>query len=147
MLVSEILKTKGEKAKPIDIRPDATLDAATRLMSGDHISALIVLGKGGDIAGIITERDIVGAVARDSKEALDKKVAEVMTRDVATIASTALTHDAMRIMMDRHIRHLPVVDGGVVKGVISAGDIVRHRIKILLKVLESDHFIGPDEGH
>lgn len=144
MLVSEVLKKKAGHTKAVDISRDATIEDATRAMNLNNISALLILEESGKIEGIITERDIVRGIAGNGGVALGMKIQELMTKEVTTIESTALTHDAMETMLNKHFRHLPVVDSGVIKGVISAGDIVRHRIGVLLKILESVQFIEHD---
>ena len=112
------------------IEPDATVLDALRLLEQKNIGALLVM-RGGSLAGIFSERDYARRMilhGRGSKETL---VREVMTSDVFVISPDTTSGECMVHMTDRHIRHLPVVEGGRVVGVISIGDVVRSVIEDL----------------
>ncbi|MGD9538318.1 MAG: CBS domain-containing protein [Alphaproteobacteria bacterium] len=126
MIVSQILKAKGSDVATI--APDARVaDAAARLANG-RIGALVVSGGGGAIAGIISERDIVRALAVAGATALDSRVETLMSRNVATCAPADSLESLMREMTARRVRHLPVVKEGRLAGIVSIGDVVKHRL-------------------
>ena len=126
MIVSQILKAKGSDVATI--APDALVsEAAARLASG-RIGALVVSGGGGAIAGIISERDIVRALAVAGAVALDSKVETLMSRNVATCSPADSLESLMREMTARRVRHLPVTKEGRLAGIVSIGDVVKHRL-------------------
>ena len=106
------------------IDPDATVLDALRLLEQKNIGALLVM-KGGALAGIFSERDYARRMILHGRSSKETKVREVMTPDVFVIAPDTTSGECMVHMTDRHIRHLPVVEGGRVVGVISIGDVVR----------------------
>ena len=88
----------------------------------------MALGDGGEIVGVLSERDIVRHVARNGASALNIHVGDAMTRDVITIESTTKVDDAMQLMTDRRVRHLPVLRNDRLIGVVSIGDLVKWKI-------------------
>ena len=106
------------------IDPDATVLDALRLLEQKNIGALLVM-KGGQLSGIFSERDYARRMILHGRSSKETKVREVMTPDVFVIAPDTTSGECMVHMTDRHIRHLPVVEGGRVVGVISIGDVVR----------------------
>lgn len=126
MIVSQILKAKGSDVATIG--PAASLaEAATKLARG-RIGALVVTARDGEIVGIISERDIVQAIAVSRTQALDQPVEAVMTHRVATCAPADSLESLMREMTARRVRHLPVVSEGRLAGIVSIGDVVKHRL-------------------
>lgn len=125
MKVDAILNSKGREVKTIG--PSATLATTAQRLRLERIGALVVV-EDDKILGIISERDIVHAFAADRERVADVEVADVMTRDVITCdPSDSLTR--ILGMMTRHrIRHLPVMQGGQLVGLISIGDVVKHRL-------------------
>jgi CBS domain-containing protein len=114
--VSEIMTN----AVVID-QSDDTLSEAARKMWNQQTGSLLVM-EGEDLVGILTERDILKAVSTGSR--MDEaRISEVMTKDVLTVGPQTTLREAAKIMADRWIRHLPVVDGGTVVGVISQRDL------------------------
>ena len=101
-------------------RPDDDLAAAARKMWDQQTGSLLVL-EGGDLVGIITERDILRAVA--IRTPLDTPVSEVMSNDVVTVEPATSLREAARIMTEKWIRHLPVLEGGQLVGVVSQRDL------------------------
>jgi CBS domain-containing protein len=95
-------------------------------------------GTAGAIAGILSERDIVRALA-GSKAPLDQPVRELMTTEVTTCGARATVDELMRLMTDRRIRHIPVVEGGRLVGIVSIGDVVKSRIDELQAETETLH--------
>ena len=106
------------------IDPDATVLDALRLLEQKNIGALLVM-KGGALSGIFSERDYARRMILHGRSSKETKVREVMTPDVFVIAPDTTSGECMVHMTDRHIRHLPVVEGGRIVGVISIGDVVR----------------------
>jgi CBS domain-containing protein len=135
MKVSEILEKRSAR-KPADlvtIRPEDTVYDAIAEMSRRNIGALIVADEGG-LRGIITERDYRDKIVLMNRLSRDTRVDEIMTRDVYTVRGEEGVEACMQIMMDKSIRHLPVVtDGGTVVGIISIRDLVE-------KVIENQQF-------
>ena len=106
------------------IEPDATVLDALRLLEQKNVGALLVM-RGGVLSGIFSERDYARRMILHGRSSKETKVREVMTPDVFVIAPDTTSGECMVHMTDRHIRHLPVVEGGRVVGVISIGDVVR----------------------
>ena len=106
------------------IDPDATVLDALRLLEQKNIGALLVM-KGGVLSGIFSERDYARRMILHGRSSKETQVREVMTPDVFVISPDTTSGECMVHMTDRHIRHLPVVEGGRVVGVISIGDVVR----------------------
>ena len=126
MYVSKILKSKGSEV--IATRPNESIDATARLLASRRIGAVLVTDDEA-VAGILSERDIVGAISRYGARTLEMTVSELMTRDVVTcLASDTLT-DVMATMTARRIRHLPVMTEGTLAGMISIGDVVKNRLE------------------
>lgn len=119
--VDEILACKGGQLYTIDA--GATVLEATHKMNQHKIGALVVTS-GGQIAGIITERDVLRRVVAEQRQPSDVRVAEVMTEEVICVAPGTDVDEAAGIMQEKRIRHLPVCDGnGGVMGMISIGDL------------------------
>lgn len=126
MLVNQLLNTKGPQV--FKVTPDDTLSAVAALLHTRRVGAFIVADKGGKVVGIISERDIIRAIATDGPDALNQSVAKVMTKDVFS-ANPGETVDALlERMTDRRIRHLPVMEGTRLVGIVSIGDLVKAKI-------------------
>ena len=128
MNVAAILKGKGTAI--VTVRPETTVAEAANLLASRRIGAVLVEGgKGaGGLAGILSERDIVRGLADKGAAILDRPVSDLMTRDVVVTTSSHSIDRVMGLMTEKRIRHLPVVDGGALVGVISIGDVVKHRV-------------------
>jgi CBS domain-containing protein len=126
MLVSDILKGKGRDV--VTTSAEKTLGQIVTLLSDRRIGALVVLGASGTIEGIISERDIVHAIARDGGKALERPVSENMTRRVVSCRQTDTVHSLMERMTQHRFRHVPVLDGDALIGIVSIGDVVKHRL-------------------
>lgn len=136
MHVQTILSAKGTEVATI--APSATLADATATLRNRGFGALVVSVDGVSIDGIISERDIVRALATNGAGALDLEVEECMSSDVITCEPTDSIDDLMQSMTDKRIRHLPVVDGGsALMGMVSIGDVVKYRLGELER--ENDH--------
>src|ERR1700756_705895 len=126
MLVSQILKRKGDLV--FTTTPVETVSAVAALLNGRGVGALVVLDAGGQVAGIVSERDIVRVIAERGAEALEAPVSSCMTRDVH-FAEPGETVDALLgTMTDRRIRHLPVCHNDRLVGLVSIGDLVKSKI-------------------
>lgn len=126
MTVRRILAAKGREV--VTITSQSRLSEAVRLLIDRRIGALIVTDASGEVAGIISERDIVGAIALHGPSALDEPVAGCMTRDIVTTVESATIPAVMSAMTDGRFRHLPVVETGRLVGIVSIGDVVKHRL-------------------
>ena len=109
------------------IPPDATVFEAVEMMDAKNVGALLVM-EGDCLKGIISERDYTRKVVLRGKRSREAKVAEIMSTNVFTTHPREGVDECLRIMTDKHIRHLPVLDGDKVAGVISIGDLVKHVI-------------------
>lgn len=101
---------------------------AAQVMQRRAIGALVVVGSDGQLLGTLSEREIVGALARRGKAALDLRVADLMLRTPPAVAPTDGVREAMQIMTERRVRHLPVILDRSVVGLISIGDTVKARL-------------------
>jgi len=126
MNVKTILATKGGDI--VTIEPGADLAAAARLLSTHRIGAVLIQGAGGRIAGILSERDIVRALAEHGTAALTLQVAQVMTRNVTTCGEDETIASIMERMTAGKFRHMPVVTNGKLVGLVSIGDVVKQRV-------------------
>ena len=126
MLVKNILGEKGREV--ISISSDATLSEAARLLSRRRIGAIVVRDESGALAGILSERDVVRAVADESVKALARPVSIFMTRAVATCTEHDSIEDLMQMMTVGRFRHLPVIEDDRIIGIVSIGDVVKTRI-------------------
>lgn len=124
--VAQILAEKGRTV--VTIEGQRTLAEAVEMLNRHRIGALVVVGADGAVQGIVSERDVVRAVGQSGAEGLKMPVAERMTRKVVTCAPTAALHQLMTMMTDGKFRHVPVIEGGRLGGMVSIGDIVKHRL-------------------
>ena len=126
MTVSIILAGKGRDV--VTIEPNASLADAVRLLADKRIGAAVILGADRYIAGIISERDIVRALAERGASALDEPLSRSMTRKVETCTEGEAVANIMERMTAGKFRHMPVVDQGRHVGIVSIGDIVKQRV-------------------
>lgn len=126
MTVRRILAAKGRDVATIALA--STVSDAVRLLNERRVGALIVEDSGGVLAGIVSERDIVRSLAVHGASALDLPVSRVMTSDVITTVETATVQSVMSEMTEGRFRHLPVMDHGRLAGIVSIGDVVKHRL-------------------
>jgi CBS domain-containing protein len=126
MTVRAILDTKGHQI--VSVEPDAKLSAAINTLGERKIGAVLVMSKG-SIEGILSERDIVRALGERGAGVLDQPVSEVMTRKVVSCRQSDTVAAIMEMMTMGKFRHLPVVEGERVVGLISIGDIVKWRVQ------------------
>jgi CBS domain-containing protein len=126
VLVSQIIKDKGDDV--VTISPDESVGAAAALLRDNRIGAVIVLDNEGAVVGILSERDIVWGIASQGAAALDHPVSACMTSDVIHAQSTETLDQLLGRMTDRRVRHLPVQKDGRLCGIVSIGDLVKHKI-------------------
>lgn len=126
MRISSILRTKGNEVVTVD--PDATLAEACRTLADRRIGALLVLDASGLPAGVLSEREVVRALAADGAAVLDRPVHELMCIPVETCTPADGIDAVMAFMTEHRIRHLPVLDDGALTGIVSIGDVVKLRV-------------------
>jgi CBS domain-containing protein len=126
MLVASILQNKGNDV--LTISPDATIRNAVSMLKEHGIGSLVVSTTGRDVAGILSERDIVAALDDEGAGLLDQPVSHLMSGDVTTCKLADTSRGRLEIMTDRRIRHVPVVDNGELCGMVSIGDAVKARL-------------------
>lgn len=124
--ISVILDRKGTGV--VTIPPDAMLLAAADAMSEHNIGALVVSSDGRSVEGIVSERDLVRELARRGTGAVKQTVADLMSTEVTTCGPDATVDDLMAAMTAKRIRHVPIVDDGVLTGIVSIGDVVKVRL-------------------
>lgn len=122
MHINSILATKGVNV--FTVRPEQSVREAAASLARHNVGALIVVNELGHPVGIISERDIVRELSRDER-LLGRPVAEIMTRDVVTGLPADDLMSVAKTMTERHIRHLPILDGGKLVGIVSIGDVVK----------------------
>jgi len=126
MTVKTILATKGSEVTTIE--PTATLEMAIGVLAERRIGALVVLGADRRLIGILSERDIVRALAEQGVAVLKETLSQVMTRKVHTCTSSETVSAIMERMTTGKFRHIPVVEHDQLVGIVSIGDVVKHRL-------------------
>lgn len=111
------------------ISPDDLVSDAVSKMKSRNIGALVVLNDGGDVAGIFSERDLLTRVVGEGLDAAATKVAEVMTPDPQCVEAKMTVQEAMQMVTEQRIRHLPLVTAGKLEGLISSGDLTAWALK------------------
>ena len=119
---------KGKQKEIIKIDADRTIAEAANTIAQNKIGALLVDEGSGNIVGILSERDIVRGMSQHGANLQDVKVSELMTSDLIRCSPGDTVNEAMAMMTDRHIRHLPVFEGEQLVGFISIGDLVKCRM-------------------
>jgi CBS domain-containing protein len=129
MRIGDIIEKKGGSVATID--GDATVAEAVAELARHGIGALIVSSDGAHIEGIVSERDIVRHLGNQHKDLLDQPVRDIMTTQVHTVGEDGDVGAVMSTMTNERIRHLPVTRDGVLVGIVSIGDVVKHTIEQL----------------
>jgi CBS domain-containing protein len=126
MTISIILASKGREV--VTIAPSASLASAVGLLVEKRIGAVLILGADRRLVGILSERDVVRALAERGAGALEEPVSQTMTRKVSTCNENESVLNIMERMTEGRSRHVPVVDQGELVGIVSIGDVVKHRL-------------------
>lgn len=126
MHVSTIIAQKGNGVYTIE--PGKMIADTITILSEKRIGAVVVVELGGAVAGIISERDIVDAIAADGPAALSRPVKDYMSKEVICVTLEDSIDSLMTQMTERRVRHLPVIRNGRLNGIVSIGDVVKHRI-------------------
>lgn len=127
MTVASILRTKGNTI--ISVLPNTPLMELVAKLASLRIGAVLVLDEAGDLAGIVSERDVVKALAAQGPDLQTVQARDVMTANVTTVEPSVSINEAMDLMDRGYFRHLPVVDQGTLVGIVSVRDVVRARIE------------------
>jgi CBS domain-containing protein len=137
MTVKTILSTKGSDVTTTE--PTATLESGMKILAERGIGALVVLGAEQRVIGILSERDIVRALAERGAGALMEPLARVMTRNVSTCTQSETVNSIMEQMTAGKFRHVPVVEEERLVGIVSIGDVVKHTLMELRHDAEALH--------
>ena len=144
MLVHQILKSKGTDGV-ITVAPGSTVSDAARLLSEKRIGSVVVSGDGQNADGILSERDIVRAVAEKGGPCLDMTADAIMTTKLETCTGEETTDQILQRMTEGRFRHMPVVKDGAMIGIVTIGDLVAARLSELS--MEKDALEGMIMGH
>ena len=134
MLVAAVLKQKG--ADVITASPASSVKELAHTITSRKIGAVVVCD-GERLAGIVSERDVVKAISQHGAAALELTAADIMTKAVTTASPRTTMDEAMAMMDSGYFRHLPVVEGGVMVGIISVRDVVRAQIQLQAQEVDS----------
>ncbi len=135
MRISDVLRGKGDAV--VTIGPDETVQRLLECLAEHQVGALVVSEDGRRVAGIVSERDIVRHLHSHGAQLLNSPVREIMTSQVHMCDPHTAVDDLMVMMTDRRVRHVPVLVDGELAGIVSIGDVVKHRIGELQS--ERDH--------
>ncbi len=126
MNVATILKQKGRNV--LTSKPTETVLGVAKTLAEHGVGCIVLIADDNTVAGIISERDIVRSIAKDGEAVLHRPVAHCMTKEVITCRESDTINGLMSEMTTRRFRHLPVVEGGALVGIVSIGDVVKERI-------------------
>ena len=149
MTVAAVLKQKGSDV--ISVAPTATVAEIAKIIANRRIGAVVVLDEGRKLLGIVSERDVVKALANHDVGVLTLTAEQLMTREVVTAVPQTTLNQALQIMDAGYFRHLPVVEDGVVTGIISVRDVVKYTMMVREHEVDSlKAYVsraGGDHGH
>jgi len=126
MSIAAILKVKGSDV--VRVGPETPVRVVIQTMGDRRIGAVLIMNKAAQLLGIVSERDIVHALARQGPSAMELSASALMSEVRWTVTPAGSIADAMRIMTNHRVRHLPVLEDGVLVGLVSIGDIVKARL-------------------
>ena len=126
MKISDLLRRKGTLV--VSVRPEQSVTELIDLLAEHKVGALVVSSDGHVVDGIVSERDVVRRLQQAGAALLTSPVRDIMTTQVRTSPPDTELDELMRVMTDGRFRHVPVVDGGRLVGIVSIGDVVKHRI-------------------
>jgi CBS domain-containing protein len=138
MRVHDVLRRKGGEV--VTVSPEATVRELLGMLAEHRIGALVVSVDGSAVDGIVSERDVVRRLHDRGPEVLDATVSEIMTSEVSTCGPDELLENLMGLMTVNRFRHVPVVADGALVGIVSIGDVVKHRMDELQS--ERDQLVG-----
>jgi CBS domain-containing protein len=124
--IANVLRLKGRDVATV--HPQVSLETAAAMLTEQGIGSLVVVDFAGEPVGILSERDIVRAIAKAGSKALAQTVESAMSRPIVVCRESDTIDEAMGQMTARRFRHLPVMEGGKIVGIVSIGDVVKHRI-------------------
>ncbi len=126
MRITDILRGKGGEV--VTVPPETDVRRLLAVLAEHHIGAVVISSDGSSVDGIASERDVVRALAERGVVVLSEPVTSICTTEVHTVPPETQTEELMRMMTERRIRHVPVVADGALRGIVSIGDVVKHRI-------------------
>ena len=126
MRISDVLRVKG--AQVVTVTPDTTVQGLLAVLAGHRIGAAVVSRDGASVDGIVSERDIVRALARRGAAVMSERVTAIYTAGVHTVSPETGLEEVARMMTERRVRHAPVTVDGTLRGIVSIGDVVKSRI-------------------
>ena len=126
MTLKAILKNKP--AGFISVLPETRISAVIAILAEKRIGAVLVIGQAHELAGILSERDIVRSLAADAANTLEITASQLMTANPTTANASTTVAEAMEMMTEGHFRHLPILENGQLIGLVSIGDVVKARI-------------------
>jgi CBS domain-containing protein len=126
MRISDVLRVKGERV--VTVTPDTEVARLIAVLAEHRIGAVVVSRDGSTVDGIVSERDIVRALAARGAAVLTEPVSAIHTAEVHTVAPEAELAEVERVMTERRFRHVPVLVDGALRGIVSIGDVVKKRI-------------------
>lgn len=129
MTAETILKRKGTDT--VTIHQDELIATAVNVLTHENIGALIVTGDAKRVRGILSERDIIRSLAHAGSQTLKRSVRDLMTDQTLTCSPDDGVKGLMRTMTQQRVRHLPVMDDGVLRGIVSIGDLLKYRLEEL----------------
>ena len=129
MRVTDVLRNKGDLV--VTVTPDHTVRELLDLLAEHGVGALVVSGDGSAVDGIVSERDVVRKLQQRGAELLAAPVSQIMTAQVHTCPPDTDLDDLMRLMTDRRFRHVPITQEARLVGIVSIGDVVKHKIDLL----------------
>ncbi len=127
MTVGLVLSKKGRDV--FAVPPDTKMRDVVKILAEKHIGALLITGQEGAMEGIVSERDVVRALADHGSEAMDAQVSRFMTRDVVTATEDESVIRVAQKMTSGRFRHMPVIAGGRLAGIVSVGDAIKYRLE------------------
>jgi CBS domain-containing protein len=140
MNITDILRYKG--ADVVTIAPSDTVTTLLNMLAEHNVGALLAV-EGGNVVGIVSERDVVRRIAEQGAALLDSTVDQIMTSVVVSATSKDSVDKVAEMMTERRVRHMPVIDDGVLVGIVSIGDVVSSRIRQLEKDRgQLEHYIS-----
>ncbi|ASR37480.1 histidine kinase [Prauserella marina] len=126
MRIADLLRSKGSTV--VTVAPETTVTELLARLAEYNVGALVVVGDGGELAGIVSERDVVRRIHEHGPALLSRPVSEIMTMIVATCEPTDSVDQLSAVMTERRIRHVPVLVDGGLGGIVSIGDVVKSRM-------------------